>query len=317
MTKILPARPSYTYTEDDWTHLRAHFMGSILVDVHLHKLAQNIGASWPIKDKGETPARYLEYSFSELLAAPGLNGQPARLQLLLDILKETACFDNPFQDMVSTAPVPKRSVESAAQLLRRVGVPTDYPVEFTALSPDTRRLCEGEGATTICDAVALFQSMAQSVIVGGDVRQLLNSLANADLQTLASHLPLRPGTRRGLHLAEAIGILIRAQPDSAREACFTAARDPGCLDASADVAFQHLRERLPRLLELFPDETQILAEIVSSGESIERFFVTLANADLENAAVCLVRGHFAPPVQPEPAPVSLVGRLAKLFRRSP
>src|SRR5690625_5277871 len=83
----LPARPKYTYSEEDWIQIRAHFMSSILADLHLHKLAQNIGASWPLRDLGETAAKYLEFSFDELAAAPGLDGHPARLQLLLDILE--------------------------------------------------------------------------------------------------------------------------------------------------------------------------------------------------------------------------------------
>jgi hypothetical protein len=319
MNDTLPPRPTYIYTERDWVQLRAHFMGSILVDVHLHKLAQNIGASWPIKDKNETPARYLEYSFEELADAPGLKGQPARLQLLLDTLKETASFDSPFQEMVQTSQAPEKSNENSAQLLRRVGVPTDYPVEFIGLSCETRSLCEAEGAKTVGEAVVLLQGMAQSVIVGGEVRQFLNSLAHGDLHALAKFLPVRAGTR-GVYLAEAIGLLIQAVPESARRACLepTPAAGPTPASTLAEATIQELRERLPRILQWFPEETRSLSEVATNGESLERFFATVGMPDVEKVAAKLARLHFGPPVEiaADPATVTFIGRIAKMFRPS-
>lgn len=321
----LPSRPTYSYTEDDWVQLRAHFMGSILADIHLHKLAQNIGASWPVKDKEETPSRYLEYSFAELADAPGLNGQPARLQLLLDILKETASFDDPFQDMVETTPNPAKSASNTVQMLQKLSIRSDYPVEFSGLSAESRSLCQEEGAPTIGEAVALFQGMAQSLIVGGEVRQFLNGLAHGDLHALAPFLPVRAGTR-GFHLPEAIGLLFRSLPDSARNACIEdARRAPGGGTPASPIAvttYDQLNARLPKLLEWFPEEAQVLRDRATSGGALDRFFITIGEADIEAAAAHLVRLHFRPAPVVEaaaPAPAAaprqgFMSRLGGLFR---
>lgn len=309
----LPARPTYTYTEDDWIQIRAHFMGSILVDIHLHKLAQNIGASWPIKAKEETPAKYLEYSFEELGDAPGLAGQPSRLQLLLDILKETAAFDDPFQDMMEGKADPGRPAANTDQLLQKLGVSTDFPIEFTALSEETKELCRSEGAATVGQCVALLQGMAQSVILNGEVRQLLNSLAHTDEQAIANFLPYRPGTR-GLHLAESIGIAIRNLPQSQCDACLTPANSA---PENVTAATAQLNRQLPALLKWFPAEATQLEEIATSGQSVERFFHPLNNAPLEEAAARAIRQHFAPEPEPEPVapkPSGFFSRLTGFFR---
>jgi hypothetical protein len=311
MNKLLPARPTYQYTEEDWNQLRAHFMSSILVDTHLHKLAQNIGCSWPVKDKEETPARYLDYSFADLMTAPALKGQPARFQLLLDILKETASFDNPFQEMVPAGEPSQVAGGQASQWLRRVAVPLDYPVELTALSPDTRSLCHGEGAETILTAASLFQGMAQSVIVGGEVRQLLNGLAHADLHALARYLPVRPGAR-GIFLAEGIGVLLRSLTDSSKQIWLSAGSDPEHLPPAAEAVRQQLQARLMRLLPFFPEESGVVSELAQNGEALDRFFVSLGDPDLERGAALLIRCHF-PPVR-QNAPEGFFGRLSKLFR---
>lgn len=309
----LPTRPTYTYTEDDWVQLRAHFMGSILVDIHLHKLAQNIGAAWPAKGKDETPAKYLEYSFDELAKAPGLAGQPARLQLLFDILKETASFDDPFQDMMEGKPNPGKAAANSDQLLQKLGVPPEFPLEFTALSSETKELCENEEATTIGQCVALFQGMAQAIILGGEIRHLLNSLAHTDERAIATFLPLRPGTR-GLHLAETLGIIIRNLPDAERDACLTPSPENPQATAAVEVG---LALKMPALLEWFPEEGAQLGELISGGQPTDRFFHPLGDSVLEQACVRVARRHFAPPPPEEPReekPSGLIGRVTGFFR---
>lgn len=313
MSNDLPNRPTYTYTEEDWNQLRAHFMGSILVEIHLHKLAQNIGASWPSKRPDETPAKYLEYSFEELTEAPGLAGHPNRLQLLLDILKETASFDDPFQDMVDSTSSAAKPACNSDQLLQKLAIPPDFPIAFTALSSDTRALCHAEGAVTIGQCVALFQRMAQNVILGGEIRQLLNCLAHTDERGLAAFLPLRPGAR-GLHLAEAIGITIRNLPEHERIACLLATptnKDSLC------AAEERLVRELPALLEWFPDESAKLGEIALSGEeATDRYFHSLSDPSLEQAAARIARRYFLPetPTKHEDKPSGFIRRVTGFFR---
>ena len=65
------------------------FHTSIMVDTALSSLAQNLdGADWPLAGGGETPAKYIDLTFDELKTCPGLNGQPQRVDQLIDILEE-------------------------------------------------------------------------------------------------------------------------------------------------------------------------------------------------------------------------------------
>lgn len=320
MSQPLPERPAYFYSENDWIQLRAHFMGSILADIHLHKLAQNIGSSWPMKGADETPAKYLEYSYDELADAPGLKGQPARLQLLLEILKETASFDEPFQEMVDTAAPAEKSTTNTTEILRKLSIPPEYPLEYTALSPETRNLCAAEGAKTVGECVALFQSMAHTIILGGEVRQLLNGLVHLDSRALSGILPLRPGTR-GFQLPEAIGILVRSLPAPEREACIDAAEQSNptrpLADPAAEAAYAGLEKTLAGLLNWFPEDTPQLRELAKNENALNRYFVPLGDAAVESAAALLCRRFFSPaPATVEPAPpTGLVSRLTSFFRR--
>ena len=49
------------YTSKQWDEIRGSFATSIMVDTPIHSLAQNLeGPDWPIKDKRETPAGYID-----------------------------------------------------------------------------------------------------------------------------------------------------------------------------------------------------------------------------------------------------------------
>jgi len=307
----LPIRPSHTYTEEDWIQLRAHFMSSILVDIHLHKLAQNIGASWPIKDADETPAKYLEYSFDELADAPGLAGQPPRLQLLLEILTETASFDDPFQEMSEGKPDPERETRNTVQILEKLGISSDFPIEYIRFSPESKALCQAEGAITLSEAVTLFQRMAQQVHLSGEIREFLNALAQSDEKGIAKFLPYRPGSR-GLHLPEAIRIWIFSLPDSEQETLLS----PDTKEDDRIKTEQHILLQLPALLEWFPPEAVNLKEAVQSPETLKRFFHILNDPVIETAAVRLTSRYFSPEeIVPLKKSEGFLNRLMTLFRR--
>src|SRR5438874_1871798 len=77
-----------------WEKVRKSFHLSIMVDTSLSSLAQNLdGADWPIKGTGETPSKYIDLSFEELLLMPGFTTHPERAVQLLSILRETLAFD--------------------------------------------------------------------------------------------------------------------------------------------------------------------------------------------------------------------------------
>ena len=55
-------------TAKDWDDVRTAFSTSIMVDTSINSLAQNLdGPEWPIKAKDDTPARYIDLSFDEVV----------------------------------------------------------------------------------------------------------------------------------------------------------------------------------------------------------------------------------------------------------
>jgi hypothetical protein len=76
-------------TAKDWDDVRTAFATSIMVDTSLNSLAQNLdGPEWPIKNKDDTPAKYIDLSFEEVVELLQLKGQqPDRLDQLIGILK--------------------------------------------------------------------------------------------------------------------------------------------------------------------------------------------------------------------------------------
>ncbi len=88
------------YTAEDWDEIRANFMDSSFLEFELDKLAQNAGVVWPMKGKEETPAKYINYSFNGLSIIPAIKQKPELIDRLIDILKDTMAFDDPFGDMV-------------------------------------------------------------------------------------------------------------------------------------------------------------------------------------------------------------------------
>src|SRR5690606_15593912 len=125
-------------------------------------------------------------------------------------------------------------------------------------------------------------------------------------------LPYRPGTR-GLHLAEAIGFMIRNLPEDKRRVCLSNA-EPA--DESAVAALDFAARQLPALLEWFPEEGIQLKQLFEDGQPVERFFLPLNNPEIEAAAARICQRYFNP--VPTRKPVrekgGLLSRISGLFR---
>jgi hypothetical protein len=187
-----------------WDAVRLRFRDSLMVDTELDSLAQNLGISWPLPGRFEVPTKYLGLTFEELCGAPGFEGFPERVRLLHDILAETMAFDDPFLEMAEQVDSSSRKDDGPLRTLEKLGVPRDFPVALCAFTEDTRSFAELEGVETLGDFVALSQRLAENVVVGGEFRTFLNTLAHPDARTLARFLPVRANTS-GVHLAEAVG----------------------------------------------------------------------------------------------------------------
>ena len=60
--------PAMKSTAKDWDDVRTAFATSIMVDTSINSLAQNLdGPEWPLKGKDDTPAKYIDLSFEEVV----------------------------------------------------------------------------------------------------------------------------------------------------------------------------------------------------------------------------------------------------------
>lgn len=283
------------YTEQDWEEIRAAFMSSIMVETHLARLAENLGVEWPYESPEETPAKYLAHSYDELMMMKGFQKDPAQFDLLIDILKDTMSFDDPFGDMVEHVDSDKE--DEAIKIMQKLRIPLDFPIKYCWFSPDTRMFCDAEEIETIENFIRFSQNMAENVVVGGDFRGLLNAIANQNVDGIAQHIPVRVGYN-GVFLAEAIGHAVKALTD---DEILSLAEKHGATITDEDNARRRklmppevekaeglLRQRIEEVLAFFPEQKVELQEKIGEGISLERYFMVVNNPKREAIAVALI-----------------------------
>lgn len=261
-------------TAKEWDEVRGAFATSIMVDTSINSLAQNLdGPEWPIKGKDETPAKYIDLTFQEVLDMLQLKGQnPDRIDQLLGILKETLAFDSPFGDMVEQTQAASERDNPLLKNLAKLNIPENFPINLSALEAGTLEFCKLEGLHTLREFAVFAQNMSQNVIVGGDFKKLLNALSHVDEAALAEVLPFRRG-HKGLHLIEALAQATRTKDSAAR----------------AEIATSWFR-----------DELSAIEKDVAAGGSIARHFVSLGNSEIERQALELLRPHLRVPAKALP-----------------
>ena len=252
-------------TAKDWDDVRSAFATSIMVDTSINSLAQNLdGPEWPIKSKDDTPAKYIDLSFEEVMEFLQLKGQsPERLDQLIGILKETLAFDNPFGDMVEQTQAAADRDNTLLKNLAKLGIPENFPIELTSLESGTLEFCKLENLSTLGEFAVFAQSMSQNVIVGGDFRKLLNALSHVDEGALAEAVPFRRG-HKGLHLVEAVALAARTSDARARTELATT---------------------------WFSEELAAIEKDLAAGGTLERHFIVLGDPALEKRAVELLKPH--------------------------
>ena len=274
-------------TVKNWDEVRGAFASSLMVDTALSSLAQNVDLpDWPIRGEGETPAGYIDLSFEEVTERLQRKGQqPERLDQLIGILRETLAFDSPFSEMVVQTEVASARDNPLLKNLAKLGIPENFPLALTALDADTLDFCRLEKLTTIAEFAVFVQGMAQSVIVGGDFRKLLNALSHVDEVALAEVLPFRRGAK-GLHLVEALAQAATAKDAAARVELATA---------------------------WFRDELTAIEQDLTGGGTLARHFARLGEPALEARAAKLLRPHLRLParVTEEKKKGGFFGRLFK------
>jgi hypothetical protein len=246
------------FTAKDWDDVRSAFAASIMVNTPLSSLAQNLdGPDWPVKGKEETPAAYIDLGYDEMVTMLTMKGLPAsKADFLISLLKETLAFDNPFGDMVEQTQASSQKDNQLLKNLAKLGIPENFPMTLTALTPSTMEFCKLEKLTTLGEFCVFAQGMSQNVIVGGDFRKLLNALSHIDEGTLTECLPFRRGSH-GLHLVEA---MVQASHSTTPE----------------------VKARLAA--EWFKEEFAAIEADLMAGKSIQRHLMVLNNPDAEKRA---------------------------------
>lgn len=297
-----------TLTARDWDQIRTAFSTSIMVDTSLSSLAQNLeGPDWPLKGKDETPSKYIDLAFDEVAALLALQGQPPeRFDLLAGILKETLAFDDPFGDMVAQAEEAATRDNPLLKNLARLEIPADFPVALSALSPGTLEFCGREKLTTLSELAVFAQGMAQSVIVGGDFRLLLNALSHVDEGAIAQFLPFRPGSP-GLHWIESIAQALRAAPLEQRLA----------LARKGALPVEPLAGALTARADYFAAEVADLRRQQAEGVSLDRAVQILKDPAIEPLVLAELSRRLGPGAGGTAAAPKrgLFGSLARLFGR--
>ena len=291
-----------------WDKARSAFAKSILVDTPLASLAQDLDVPpWPINSPDETPAAYIYLPYTRAVAALAARGlPPAQLGALITLLNDTNAFDQPFGEMTADAgSVPAGGVDTESPLfknLAKLGLPTDFPLELSALSPATIELCRSEGVDTLGGFVGFASRLSQSVIVGGDFRGLLNALAQRDEVALAAFLPLRPGAP-GLHLLEG-AVLLARRLGRAERAAVAASPDaiPSALAASA-----------ARLVSYFAAEFGELRRARASGAADAGLFGVVMDAELRPVVAAMLAPHL--PAAPSATPLASAPKQVAWWRR--
>jgi len=269
-----------------WDQARKAFTNSILVDTPLASLAQDLDAApWPVHSPDETPAAYIYLPYSQAVAALSARGlPPAQLSALIILLNDTNSFDQPFGEMMDELHPLSPGVSDAdsplIKNLQKLGLPEDYPLSLTALSAGTVELCRIEDVDTLGGFVGFASRLSQSVIVGGDFRELLNGLAQKDEAALARLLPLRPGTT-GLHMREALTLVARPLAAATRVA----------LVANPASTPPELAARITQIVVYFKADHAALYQAAAAGAPVARLVGGLGEPALEPVIAALLTPH--------------------------
>jgi hypothetical protein len=304
------------YSSAEWDQLRSRFFfDPIMSESEIAKLGQNVGISWPFKDSDETVAKYLEFEFEELNSVPGLVGKKGRVRTLMDILRETLAFDDPFGDLAQAVESDCVVDSTFDSILTKLEIPVDYPIDYIHFSKETKEMLHSEGMKTLIDCIHFGQKLGSDALSGGDLKNFLNGLAHKDEAGVAELIPFRPGMR-GLHLAEAIGLIARDLSQAAKlslmktsgatltaeEQMVLASEDEQAIEASLRTA----KAQLNKVCGWFKDDAVVLEEIFNTGGAPERYFIMINKPERERLAVELAKMHFV--VEEEKKP-GLFGRI--------
>ncbi|MEZ5278760.1 MAG: hypothetical protein R3F07_20430 [Opitutaceae bacterium] len=298
-----------------------------MAETSLGSLSEDMGlGTWPIEGDMETPSKYTHLSFDALCAHPAFAVRPELLGQLVEVLRQTLAFDDPFGDMVIQTEEAEALDNEILKTMEKLGIPPNFPLSLAHLSPETADLCKREELTTLEQLASFAQKMAQQIVIGGDFRDFINSLANVDETGIARFIPFRPGSK-GLHLIEATALLIRHLPEPF---CYSLCQRYGAVlnaeqkvEAGRAVRQQiaeydaKVRDAVMERLMWFNGEESEIRDQLAKGISLDRTLMVLNDPVLEAGT----RGILTQLYGKSGSAVSEVGEkggwLRRIFRRGP
>jgi hypothetical protein len=280
-------------TPAQWDKVRKAFSKSLMLDLKLSSLADNLELDgWPIEGDEETPAKYVEFTLEELSVMGEFHGKPARIDRLFKILNENLSQDEEFEDMVIPINQQLDKTDVLLQVLRKHGIPLDYPFSLLILPKNVRETTPTEQVKTLGQFVQFYQKISEKGVVLGEIKTILQAISSGDEPRMATWMPLRPGVK-GFHLIESVALSVKALDQDTLKSLLKKygkkleAQDDYMLKSSWNGLSQKgeaaVQSSLAEVAPWFKDDIAQIHGIVSGGESMEldRYLLPLGDSDLE------------------------------------
>lgn len=280
-------------TPAQWDKVRKAFSKSLMLDLKLSSLAENLELDgWVIEGDEETPAKYVEFTLEELSVMGEFHGKPARIDQLFKILNENLSQDEEFEDMVIPINQQLDKTDVLLQVLRKHDIPLDYPFALLILPKNVRETTPAEQVKTLGQFVQFYQKISEKGVVLGEIKAILQAISSGDEPRMATWMPLRPGSK-GFHLIEAVALTVKSLDQDILKSLLKKygkkleAQDDYMLKSSwqnfAQKGETAIQSSLTDVAPWFKDELSQIHGIISGGESMEldRYLLPLGDSDLE------------------------------------
>jgi hypothetical protein len=204
-----------------WDTVAFRAQGSPFEDLSISCLAKNTGTRrWSRpggRIKGDVVARYIYFSFEELLEVEKLDLKSATL--LLEICETTFLFEEECEELGSFEEIDNQAHAQRMRFVEEFGLYQDYPVRLANLDESLRELCVSEEIVTFVDLMEFLDRLSDKAWIGGAYKSLQNVFAHGDEKGLTKYFPYRIG-HRGFHLPEAASFCLNRLSRSDLQAVF-------------------------------------------------------------------------------------------------
>ena len=204
-----------------WDTVAFRAQGSPFEELTISCLAKNSGIQrWSRpggRTKGDILARYIYFSFEELLEVEKLDMRSALL--LLEICESTFSFEKEYEDLGSFEEINDKAYAQRMRFVEEFGIYQDYPIHLSNLDENLRELCLAENVVSFIDLMEFLDRLSEKAWIGGVYRNLQNVFAHGDEKGLVHYFPYRLG-HRGFHFPEAVSFCLKRLPKDELESVY-------------------------------------------------------------------------------------------------